>query len=102
MVEENNISSVVDKLSAEEKLGKDLIEEISEKREIFSPTQNNLIKTLEHKGPLTRRDLVKLLSTPRTTIFDNLLKLQKRKFVEKFSRNNGQRGRPLIFWKIKE
>ena len=36
----------------------------------------------------------------RTTIFDNLVKLQKRKLVEKFSMNNGKRGRPLVYWKI--
>lgn len=38
----------------------------------------------------------------RTTIYDNLVKLQKRKFIEQFSENNGKRGRPLVFWKIKE
>jgi len=76
-----------------------IIENFSESKEILTPIQNNLIKTLDEKGPLTRRDLVKLLGTPRTTIYDNLLKLQKRKVVEKFSRNEGNRGRPLIFWK---
>ena len=38
----------------------------------------------------------------RTTIYDNLVKLQKRKLIEKFSRSNGKRGRPLVFWKITE
>lgn len=36
----------------------------------------------------------------RTTIYDNLLKLQNQKRVEKFSRNKGKRGRPEIYWKI--
>ncbi len=68
---------------------------------ILSPTQNNLIKILQVNGPMTRRDLVNQLKVPRTTIYDNLVKLQKQKVIEKFSRNNGKRGRPLVFWKIK-
>jgi uncharacterized membrane protein len=73
-----------------------------EKKDFFTPLQNNLIKILEKDGPITRRELVKVLKTPRTTIYDNLLKLQRRKLIEKFSRNNGRRGRPLVFWKIKQ
>jgi len=71
-------------------------------KEFLTPLQNNLVKSLQRTGPTTRRDLVKLLNTPRTTIYDNLLKLQKRKIIEKITRNNGQRGRPLVFWKLKE
>ena len=37
----------------------------------------------------------------RTTIYDNLIKLQKRKIVEKYSENNGKRGRPLVLWRLK-
>ncbi|MEJ2250538.1 MAG: hypothetical protein P8Y97_12910 [Candidatus Lokiarchaeota archaeon] len=79
-----------------------IIEQIvSSQEDILSPLQFNLIKKLESDGPLTRRQLVRQLKTPRTTIYDNLVKLQQRKIVEKFSRNNGKRGRPRIFWKIK-
>lgn len=70
-------------------------------KEYLSPIQYNLIKTLKDIGPITRRDLVKELKTPRTTIYDNLVKLQKRRLIEKFSRNDGKRGRPLVFWKLK-
>ena len=70
-------------------------------KEYLTPIQHNLIKTLQNGGPYTRKALVKELNTPRTTIYDNLLKLQKRKFIEEFSRNNGMRGRPLVFWKLK-
>jgi len=70
-------------------------------KEYLTPIQYNLIKTLQNGGSYTRKALVKELNTPRTTIYDNLLKLQKRKFIEKFSRNNGMRGRPLVFWKLK-
>ena len=76
-------------------------EEINSK-EYLTPIQYNLIKNLQIIGPSTRRDLVKVLNSPRTTIYDNLLKLQKRKLIEKFTRNNGMRGRPLVFWKLKE
>ena len=68
----------------------------------LTPIQFNLIKVLKEVGPLTRKVLVKELKTPRTTIYDNLVKLQKRKLIEKFSRNNGERGRPLVFWKFKD
>ncbi|MFX0072570.1 MAG: hypothetical protein ACFFAO_15905 [Candidatus Hermodarchaeota archaeon] len=79
-----------------------IFKEYFETKEIVTPIQNSLIKSLQTKGPSTRRELVNHLNTPRTTIYDNLLKLQKRKIVEKFTRNNGRRGRPLVFWKIKE
>ena len=63
--------------------------------------QHNLVKVLTERGPLTRKELVAILNTPRTTIYDNLLKLKKRKFVERFEKHNGKRGRPYIFWQIK-
>jgi len=78
-----------------------IFENYFDSKDILSPIQNNLIKTLKQDGPLTRRDLVNQLNTPRTTIYDNLIKLQKRKVVEKFTRNNGKRGRPLVFWKLR-
>ena len=76
-----------------------LISEL-ERKEFFTPLQNNLIQLLESNGPITRRELVKTLKVPRTTIYDNLLKLQKKKMIEKFSRSSGKRGRPLVFWRI--
>ena len=80
----------------------ELISSNLEKTDFFTPIQNSLIKILENDGPITRRELVNALKIPRTTIYDNLLKLQKKKMIEKFSRNNGRRGRPLVFWRIKE
>ncbi|TFG23788.1 MAG: hypothetical protein EU532_13135 [Promethearchaeota archaeon] len=77
------------------------IEEKLTTNELFTPLQNNLVKILEKSGPLTRNQLVKQLGTPRTTIYDNLLKLQKRRVLEKYTRSNGKRGRPLVFWKLK-
>ena len=77
------------------------LEEEFTSSDLCTPLQNILLKTLEENGPLTRSQLVKQLKTPRTTIYDNLLKLQKRKVLEKYTRSNGQRGRPLVFWKLK-
>lgn len=97
---------------------------------ILSPLQYKLLHLLSKNGPMTRDQLCKtfgfkkytihyLQAYPhriqpksryhreieqyykRTTIYDNLAKLEKRKLVEKFSRSNGKRGRPLIFWKCK-
>ncbi len=81
---------------------KTTIENYPETNDFLSPIQYNLMKALKDEGPLTRRDLVKELKIPRTTIYDNLVKLQKRKLIEKFSRNDGKRGRPLIFWKFND
>ena len=69
--------------------------------EIFlSPIQRDILNVLEIHGPMTRSELVKELRTARTTIFDNLIKLQRSNRIEKFTRNNGMRGRPLVFWKL--
>ncbi len=67
----------------------------------LTPIQLRLIEILQN-GPASRKTLVKELNTPRTTIYDNLLKLQKRKVVEKFGDNNGERGRPLVYWQLKK
>ncbi|TXT61842.1 MAG: Sugar-specific transcriptional regulator TrmB [Promethearchaeota archaeon] len=79
-----------------------LVENYIEDFEIVTPLQHNLLQILKNEGPLTRKQLVNELNTPRTTIYDNLVKLQKQKVVEKFSRNNGKRGRPKVYWKISE
>ena len=47
-------------------------------KDYLTPIQSNLINKLRNFGPTTRKDLVKILNSPRTTIYDNLLKLQKR------------------------
>lgn len=64
--------------------------------------QIKLVNTLKETGPTQRSTLVEILSTPRTTIYDNLERLQKKDIVERFSRNNGKRGRPKVYWKLKE
>jgi len=38
----------------------------------------------------------------RTTIYDNLLKLEKKGKIERFDINNGKRGRSITMWKLME
>ena len=65
----------------------------------LTPIQYRLIKVLRN-GPASRKTLVNKLNAPRTTIYDNLLKLQKRKLIEKFRYNSGMRGRPFVYWRL--
>ena len=81
---------------------KSTLEDFNIAVEFLSPLQHNILKFLEGSGPISRRDLCKAFDTPRTTVYDNLLKLQKRKIVEKFSSNHGKRGRPIVFWKLRD
>jgi len=81
-----------------------IIKEIAATKEYISPIQSDLIKTLEDKEPLTRDELVLHMNKHRTTIYDNLIKLQKRKLIKKYtdSRKPRNRGRPLVFWHLTE
>lgn len=69
---------------------------------MFSPLQRELLIVLEKNGPMTRSDLVKKVSHPRTTVYDNLTRLQNHQLVQKYSRPTNSRGRPLVFFKLLE
>lgn len=69
---------------------------------MFSPLQIELLNTLEKEGPLCRTDLTEKIDSPRTTIYDNLTRLQNHNLVRKFSRPTNSRGRPLVFFKLVE
>jgi uncharacterized membrane protein len=69
---------------------------------MFSPLQKELIDVLEKKGPLTRSDLVKSVDSPRTTVYDNLMRLSNQNLIRKFSRPTNSRGRPLVFFKLSD
>jgi predicted transcriptional regulator len=73
-----------------------------ENGEIFSPLQKELINQLEKNGPMTRADLVKSVDSPRTTVYDNLMRLQNFNLIKKFSRPTNNKGRPLVFFKLTE
>jgi len=64
--------------------------------------QGDLIKTLEKNGAMTRAQMVQALEKPRTTIYDNLAVLINHEVVKKFSRQVNVRGRPVVFFKLKE
>lgn len=102
--------------------------EIPEQQQYLSPLQLRILELLKESGSMTRPQIceefrygkhqVKVSIYPdkkhplrkrrktieqydkRTTIYDNLVKLQKRRLIEKHSRNHGKRGRPLVYWKI--
>ncbi|WP_457556589.1 hypothetical protein [Candidatus Harpocratesius sp.] len=69
---------------------------------IFSPLQKELIEVLEKNGPMTRAELVKRVRSPRTTVYDNLMRLNNYNLIKKFSRPTNSRGRPLVFFKLTE
>ena len=73
-----------------------------ELEEEITPLRYNIIRALINDGPLTRRELVKKLNRPRTTIYDNLFKLYKKKLIERYDSTEKKKGRPLVYWKINE
>lgn len=62
----------------------------------------SIVKLLWRNNKKQRRDFVKELNYARTTIFDNLKKLEIRGIVEKEEVNNGKRGRPIKVWYLSE
>lgn len=77
------------------------IDKFYDTKSYLTPIQSQIIESLTKKGPMHRKQLVSALKTPRTTIYDNLLKLQKKRLIKKFRDNNGLRGRPLVYWELK-
>jgi len=67
---------------------------------MFSPLQIDLMDLLRKNGPMTRKDLVKNSNSPRTTVYDNLMRLLNHNLVKKFPRPTNSRGRPFVFYKI--
>ena len=52
----------------------------------------------EPDGGAWRPKLAENLNTPTTTLHDNLLRLMKKKLVDKYEKNNGRRGRNKVYW----
>jgi len=70
--------------------------------EKLKPLQEKLIEILRNNGPLNRNQLVSILNKPRTTIYDNINKLMRLNIIKKFTRQINSRGRPIVFFKLKE
>jgi len=93
--------------------------------EYITPIQQQLIYALKDHGAMSRNEICEafgfkthivdyIIISPnkkkypirleqyhrRTTIYDNLVKLEGRGIVERFSRNNGKRGAPIKMWKL--
>lgn len=66
----------------------------------FKEYEYHYIQKYTHTGTLTHYDRIITQHHNRTTIYDNLLKLIKRKIVKKFSKNNGKRGRPKVYFEL--
>ena len=66
------------------------------------PIQHDIVECMLKGEAKTRDMFVKELNKPRTTIFDNLKKLEKKRIVWRFLVPNGKRGRSLVYWQIKQ
>jgi hypothetical protein len=67
---------------------------------IISPLQKDIIDNLIKKGTMNRVELVKATGKPRTTIYDNAMKLYKHDVLKKFPRPKNDIGRPVIYFKL--
>jgi predicted transcriptional regulator len=73
----------------------------------LTPIQLRIFEELVSGQMVSRKDLVKRLNTARTTIYDNLAKLQNIKIdgahlIMHFSKydDTRTRGRPIVYWYI--
>ncbi len=98
---------------------------IIQTQEYFTPIQQQLIDVLKKNGAMSRNEICKAFDfewyiynqiivypskkkyphilkqyNRRTTIYDNLVKLEKKGIVERFSKNNGKVGASVKMWKL--
>lgn len=91
----------------------------------LEPIQQQLVNAIKKNGAMSRNDFCKEFGykmhiydqtvlipskkkyyfklkqyEKRTTIYDNLVKLEKKGIVEKFSKNNGKVGASVKMWKL--
>lgn len=85
------------------------IVEIMKKRKVdfdneflFSPIQRQILKLLDKVGPMTRRELISVLKRSRTTVYDNLTRLQFEGIIKKKSKYLGKQGRPEVYFFLVE
>jgi DNA-binding MarR family transcriptional regulator len=78
------------------------------KKEDVSLKQMKIINILEEHGPLKRgtnynngnNTLLNLTGIPRTTLYDNLEKLEIKGIVKREKKHKGTRGRPNEYWSL--
>ena len=61
-------------------------------------TDLRILEALRCTGSVTRSELVKLCQLPRTTVYDSLVRLYLRGFVERYIEERKKRGRPKVFY----
>lgn len=61
-----------------------------------------LQKLKEYNDGLDRDTLADKLKTPRTTVYDHLIRLMKKGLVRSFKHYTGRIGRPLVIWECTE
>ena len=85
---------------------------------LLSPLQLRLFDILINNGSKNREQICEIMGygsityqkrdwkvdyhEKRTTIYDNLEKLEKAGIVERYTKHNDKPGRPPIYWKITE
>lgn len=62
--------------------------------------EEELLRILEEKGPLTRTELMEITGAPRTTLYDKLVKLILKGKVRKIPVKGNGRGRPKIYYEV--
>ena len=83
-----------------QKLDKEKLEQLKLQLKKLTPIQHNICVYLSKCGTKIRKDIVKELNTSRTTIYDNLEKIERKRIVQRFPISNGKRGRPPVYWRI--
>jgi len=56
------------------------------------------LENTQNNNGIWRPELAEQLNTPKTTLHDNLIKLQIKKLVEKYETNDGKKGRNRVYW----
>ncbi len=53
---------------------------------------------INNPSGLQRKEIVRRLCIPRSTVFDNLDKMKKRQIVDKYFVYTQKKGRPMVIW----
>jgi len=56
------------------------------------------LEDTNNNNGMWREELAENLSTPSTTLYDNLIRLKRKNLVEKYEENDGMRGRNKVLW----
>ncbi|MHA1722680.1 MAG: helix-turn-helix domain-containing protein [Candidatus Baldrarchaeia archaeon] len=62
--------------------------------------EEELLRILREKGPLTRTQLMEITGVPRTTLYDKLVKLILKGKVRKVPVKGNGRGRPKVYYEV--